>query len=322
MQAKDILAKLVSFNTIEDRDNSAILDFIEKYLADLGFRTDYRSKCLIMSIGDAQPIGFLGHTDTVSHSGNWKTNPFELVEKDGKLYGLGACDMKGGLAAMLAAVAQIDWKNRSGMKLYFTYDEEGNFGGIRELVKKGVKFPASMIVGEPTDNIKINSSRGAIDIRMVFAGKAAHSSVPDEGENAIYKCMDFVAELKEAVKGHTATMNVGIIKGGRMVNIVPEECEMSMDFRTDKVGQNDYIEKLLRELSKKYDAKYEILSNILPFVAERDVRMCNYITEASFLDSKERLILGVGPINAHVDGEYITIASLEKLERQYLALLG
>ena len=222
---------------------------------------------------------------------------------------------------MLSAVAKIDWKNRPGMKLYFTHDEEVNFGGIRELVEKGVKFPASMIVGEPTDNIKINSSRGAIDIRMVFAGKAAHSSVPDEGENAIYKCMDFVAELKEAVKGHTATMNVGIIKGGRMVNIVPEECEMSMDFRTDKVGQNDYIEKLLRELSKKYDAKYEILSSIPPFVAERDVRMCNYITEASFIDSKERLILGVGPINAHVDNEFITANSLKKLEQQYLKLL-
>ena len=95
-----------------------------------------------------------------------------------------------------------------------------------------------------------------------------------------------------------------------------------MDFRTDQLGQDDYIEKLLRDLSKKYDAKYEILSSIPPFVAERDVRMCNYITEASFLDSKERLILGVGPVNAHVDDEYITIASLEKLERQYLALLG
>lgn len=321
MDAKTILAKLVSFDTIEDKENSAIMDYIEGYLAALGFRTEYRSRCLVMSIGDEQPIGFLGHTDTVSHSDNWDTDPFELVEKDGKLYGLGVCDMKGGLAAMLAAVAKVDWKDRSGIKLFFTFDEEQNFGGINELLEKKMVFPNHMIIGEPTDNIEINSSRGAMSAKVSVKGKSAHASVPNEGDNAIYKCIDLINELRELVKGHTATMNVGVINGGRFANIVPDSCEMSVDFRTDKPDQNAHIKKLLDKLSKKYQAKHEIVFSIEPFVADRDVRMCDYITEASFIDVKKRIILGVGPINAHADNEYITIASLEKLERQYLKLL-
>ncbi len=321
MDAKTILAKLISFDAIEDRDNSAIMDYLESFLTKIGFRTEYRSKCLVMSIGDEQPIGFLGHTDTVSCSDNWKTNPFELVENGGKLYGLGVCDMKGGLAAMLAAVAKVDWKNRSGIKLFFTFDEEIGFGGIKELLDKKIDFPDFMIIGEPTDNIEINSSRGEISVKLRFRGKAAHSSVPEEGENAICKAMDFASELKKDVNGHTATMNIGLINGGRLVNIVPDSCEMSIDFRTEKPEQNAYIKNLLDDLSVKYDAKYEVIDNILPFVAERDVRMCNYITEASFLDGKKRIILGAGPINAHVDNEYITVASLEKLEQQYLNII-
>ncbi len=322
MNAKDLLAKLISFNTINDKENGAILDFIEKYLSGFGFHTEYRSKCLVMSIGEEQPIGFLGHTDTVSASNNWKTNPFELTEKDGRLFGLGTCDMKGGIAAMLAVVSQVDWSKCPGMKMYFTFDEETDFGGILELLDKNISFPDKMIIGEPTDNEVINSSKGLVTAKVYFTGKTAHASTPEKGVNAIHNCAEFIYRLREIMGVETATMNVGVISGGRAINIVPEHCEIGIDFRTDKPEQNKVIERALSYFSPLYGAKYEITSNLLPFMAKKDVKMCDFITEASFLSSKERIILGVGPVNPHADNEYIEAESLKKLESQYLELIS
>lgn len=103
-----LLKQLVKFNTIKDRDNKKIINFIENYLLGLGFKTEYKEKSLIMSYGENPSVGFLGHTDTVEYIEGWNTNPFELAEKGGKLFGLGACDMKGGIAAILDAVSSIN----------------------------------------------------------------------------------------------------------------------------------------------------------------------------------------------------------------------
>lgn len=75
MSSKEILKKLISFNTINDKENSKIIDYIEKYLTKLGFKTEYKSSCLVMSINDECNVGFLGHTDTVSYSDDWSYNP-------------------------------------------------------------------------------------------------------------------------------------------------------------------------------------------------------------------------------------------------------
>lgn len=136
-----ILKDLVSFNTIKDKENNEIINYIENYLKSLGFKTEYKSKVLVMSIGVNPKLGFLGHTDTVEYINEFE-KPFEVVEKNGYLYGLGVCDMKGGIAAMLDAVKKIDFtKLNSGLKLYFTYDEEIGFSGIYELLKKKEVYP-------------------------------------------------------------------------------------------------------------------------------------------------------------------------------------
>ena len=118
-----ILKDLVKFNTIKDKENKEIINYIESYLKALGFKTESKTNNLVMSIGSNPKIGFLGHTDTVEYIDEFKT-PFDLTLKDSFLYGLGACDMKGGIAAMLDAVSKVDFSNlKNGMKLYFTYDE-------------------------------------------------------------------------------------------------------------------------------------------------------------------------------------------------------
>ena len=136
-----VLKKLVSFNTINDKENKKIIEYIESFLKNLGFKTEYKTKNLIMSIGQNPKLGFLGHTDTVEYIEEFK-NPFELKENSGFLYGLGVCDMKGGISAMLDAVSKIDFKKlKYGMKLYFTYDEEIGFSGIYELLNKKEVYP-------------------------------------------------------------------------------------------------------------------------------------------------------------------------------------
>ena len=137
-----ILKDLVKFNTVKDKENIGIINYIEKYLLNLGFKTEAKEKYLIMSIGKDHKVGFLGHTDTVKYINGWQTNPYELTVKNSNIYGLGVCDMKGGIAAILEAVSQIDLnKIKNGIKLYFTYDEEIGFGGAYDILKLKKEFP-------------------------------------------------------------------------------------------------------------------------------------------------------------------------------------
>ena len=315
---KEILKDLVSINTINDKDNSKIVNYIESYLKDLGFTTEYKSKCLVMSNRKDCNIGFLGHTDTVDYSNDWDTNPFELVEKDNKFYGLGTCDMKGSIAVLLKLLKDINFKDK-GVKIILTYDEEIGFSGIKELLDKKIVFPDTMIIGEPTNNEIITSSKGLLDLKVIFKGLTAHASTPEEGINAIDKCIDFINKLKKVMKKYeSVTMNVGKITGGRSSNMVPDYCEVALDFRTISKNQNKEIIEKIKSLIK--DDSLEIISNINPFKSNDEINISNFLTEASLIDSKNRYILGLNN-NAHKKNEFITKESIELLEKQYIELI-
>ena len=330
MNSKEILKKLVNFNTIKDKDNKKIIDYLEKYLKKLGFKTEYKSKCLVMKNKDDCNIGFLGHTDTVSYSDAWSFNPLELTEIGNKLYGLGTCDMKGAIAAILSAISKTDFNNmKKGIKLFFTYDEEIGFSGINELINKKISFPKYMIIGEPTNNEIINASKGLLEFKITFKGIASHSSKPEEGINAIENCFNFINRLKafyeelknDKIDSKYATMNIGVIRGGRSINIVPDNCELLIDFRTISKKQNEMI---IEKVKKMIDTKssLEIINNINPFSNnEEKINMCDFITEASFINGNIKYILGIGPINAHKKDEFVTINSLNKLEKQYTKII-
>ena len=333
MEKYKILKDLVKFNTIKDKENKEIIEYIEKYLKNLGFKTEYKTKDLVMSIGKNQKFGFLGHTDTVEYIEEFK-NPFELTLKDGFSYGLGTCDMKGGIAAMLDAVASIDFSNlKSGMKLYFTYDEEIGFGGVYELVKNIEKSPEYMIFGEPTNNEIFTGHKGLIEYEIYFKGLKAHSSNPAKGISANMNAVKFLNELDEfynkeikideekAYEIPYTTMNVGTMYGGSAKNSVSAYCEISIDFR---ISNNKHIEKITKkveELSKKYNAEAKIIELIEPFIDNidfiDDVKTANFMTEASMISGAKRIVLGVGPITAHEVNEHISTKSYDKLVKQY-----
>ena len=137
LNVENVLEDLIKCNTIKDEENEKILDYIENTLNSIGFKTEKRDKFLIMSNKEETSLGFLGHTDTVEFTDGWKYEKFALTKVEDKIYGLGVCDMKSGIAAIISAISQTDFRNfNKGMKLYFTYDEEIGFAGIKEVIKK------------------------------------------------------------------------------------------------------------------------------------------------------------------------------------------
>ena len=120
-------------------------------------------------------------------------------------------------------------------------------------------------------------------------------------------------------------MNVGIIKGGSGINSVSESCEVSIDFRIANKNHINYIQKKIDSLSIKYECKVNKIKEIEPFLDKTKlvdrIKTANFITEASFIDCSNRIILGTGPITAHEVNEYITKESYEKLVKQYRELI-
>lgn len=333
-----ILSDLIKFNTIQDKENKEILNYIENYLLNLNFKTDYKGKYLVMSIGENPKLGFLGHTDTVEYIEGWNSNPFELTKIDNRLYGLGTCDMKGGISAILDAVSKIDFsKLKYGMKLYFTYDEEIGFSGIYDIVNSKEKFPEIMIFGEPTNNQILVGSKGLLEYELKFKGIKAHSSNPAKGKSANMNAVKFIMELdkfyNEKIKKYKesyfeipyTTMNVGTINGGSAKNSVSANCEISIDFRIANKKHIKTIKEKIENLSKKYECEINLIEEIEPFIDKTDlvdtIKTANFMTEASFMQTKSRIILGAGPVTAHEMNEYITEESYMNLVEQYKEII-
>ena len=348
MDAKEILKKLVSFNTVEDKENKEIMNYVKEYLEDLKFKCDLigdEKKVLVAKYGNKPKLGFIGHTDTVNYRDTFGSNPFELLEKEGNLYGLGVCDMKGGIAAFLASLNNIDLdKLDNGIMIILTYDEEKEFGGINYFLSQKIQYPKYVIVGEPTDNVVMNGSKGAIAYKFEFFGKSTHSSMPEESSNT--NCVNFLHELLKLDKyfhkrwcddykfKHT-TMNYGIIKGGERINVVSDYTMATCDFRvTKEIKEYNYIKKYVDRLSKKYNMKYTITHDVLPFyngdtelmkfykeVTGKEIKKFYGLSEASFIKNN-RVLLGPGPVTCHEDYEHISEKSLYETVEIYTKIIN
>ena len=333
-----ILEDLIRFNTIQDKQNEEIINYIESFLKKYNFKTEYKGKYLIMSIGENPKLGFLGHTDTVEYIEGWNTDPFTLTNINGKLYGLGACDMKGGISAMLEAISRIDFRElKYGMKLYFTYDEEIGFRGILDINESKEKFPEMMIFGEPTNNEILVGSKGLLEVELNFKGIKCHSSMPDKGKSANINAVRYLSELEEWYNEEIkidkedlfevpyTTMNIGLLNGGSAINSIPASCMAYLDFRIANKKHTEIIKEKIEQLSVKYNCKAKFIETINPFIDNiemvNETKTANFITEASFIECKNRIILGAGPVTAHEVNEYITEESYKKLIEQYKTII-
>lgn len=265
------LAELVAIPSVNPmgRDDlaasneSRLTDFLEKLFVQhkIGWQrqTTAPGRDNIVAVVEGSPrpdaggtvLLFDAHQDTVPTDG-MTVPPFEAIVRDGRLYGRGACDVKGPMAAMLAAVVRIAEEmpqRRPTLVLACTVNEEQGFTGVKELTslwgRPGSivpRRPDLAVVAEPTDHQVVVAHKGVVRWRCHAKGRAAHSSSPERGDSAIYRMARIVAAVeryeKEVLGAATPhrlcgppTLNVGTIRGGASANIVPERCTIEIERR-------------------------------------------------------------------------------------------
>jgi acetylornithine deacetylase len=254
----NLLRTLIAFPTVSRDSNLALINFASDYLGDLGatcrltYDDDRRKANLFATLGPAGKaagIVLSGHTDVVPVEGqSWDTDPFQLTEKNGKLYGRGSADMKGFIACALALAPEFAHRGlRTPLHFAFSYDEEVGCLGVGRLIADLVQAdirPQSCIVGEPTLMRPIIAHKGRYTFRCTVRGRSCHSAYAPHGVNAVEAAAEAVAFLKQIARRHRdegpydrgfdiahTTIHTGVIRGGSVLNIVPNECVFDFEFR-------------------------------------------------------------------------------------------
>ena len=206
---------------------------------------------LLATIGPMVDGGIVlsGHTDVVPVEGQpWSTNPFDMREQDGRLYGRGACDMKGFDAAVLASVpAFLAQPLKRPIHIVLSYDEETTcLGSVDAIARFGadLPIPGAVIVGEPTMMAVADAHKGVATFHTRVKGAEAHSANPRLGANAISAAAEIVVEIDRLARQCEApelcdprfdppyaTYHVGVIRGGTARNILARECLIEWEFR-------------------------------------------------------------------------------------------
>jgi acetylornithine deacetylase len=255
--SRALLAELIGFDTVSRESNLDMIEFVRQYLAELGVESELfynaeRTKAnLFATIGPRERGGIVlsGHTDVVPVEGQaWTVEAFRLTERDGRLYGRGTADMKGFIASVLAAVPTfLERKLTLPVHLAFSYDEEVGCLGVRPMLaelQRRTPKPALCLIGEPTELKPVLGHKGKLAMRCHVKGAPCHSAYAPYGVNAIQYAARMIGRLEEigeqlAQPEHHderfdppfSTVQTGVIKGGRALNIVPAECEFDFEVR-------------------------------------------------------------------------------------------
>lgn len=297
---REMIEKLIAFDTVSRNSNLPLIDFVADYLNEHGvvatkvYNEDKSKANLYASVGPEVEGGVVlsGHTDVVPVDGQpWVTDPFTVVEKDGKLYGRGTSDMKSFSAI---ALSQVPKMLASGMKapIHFalSYDEEiGCLGApsMIERISEHVPAPRAVIVGEPSMMNIVSAHKGIISLNTKVTGREAHSSLVEDGVSAVMvaaKLMSFIVDMMAENKARSApdcpfsppysTLTCGVVHGGTAGNIIARECEFMWDIRhipeddplsfVDRF--NDYCEKEMLPSMQAIAPEASIVTDIVASV--------------------------------------------------------
>lgn len=256
LNSVDMLRTLVAFPTVSRDSNLPLIDWVEEYLEHFGARcrrtwNEDRTKAnLFAAIGPDAPGGVVlsGHTDVVPvDDQDWHSDPFELTERDGLLFGRGSSDMKGFAAVFLSRLATLNTASMDKpLFLALSYDEEVGCLGIDRMVDDALSNfarPDFAIIGEPTTMQVVRAHKSINVYRTVVTGQAAHSSQPHRGAGAILAAgriierLDDLGRSRRAAAGDSGfeppwtTVQVGTIEGGTAVNILPAHCKFLWEYR-------------------------------------------------------------------------------------------
>lgn len=284
------------------------------------------------------------HLDTVPAGKNWKYPPFDAKIVDGKIYGRGATDCKCHVAACLEVARMLSENKRQlsyDLIIAATADEErGSELGLIPLLEKNILSPTHALVTDGDKFRIMTMQKGVLHLKAKIKGKRAHGAYPWKGDNAIEKASKIIMDLKNfkfIFKPHPLvrppTINIGIIKGGEGINVVPEECEFTLDIRFLPGMDSDSITSGIKKLIEKTTKDYEMTTvNIQqPYEIDRNNPLVKSIESALKMNKikpivtgsegatvmtffKDRNIpsvtFGIGPQMEHETDEYIEIDSL------------
>ena len=355
-----LTSNLVNIKSESEKEGEdEVSKYINEYLQNLGIKSEISAfetgrSSVTASIGEGEGLMLNGHTDTVPIGAEkyWKYGT-EAKAVNGKLYGRGTSDMKGGIAAILSAISGLNFSRaKRRLVLTFVADEEVKSRGSEWLIKHKKELFRNVklgIIAEPTDmNLQV-AQKGHVEIGVTVKGISAHGSMPNLGRNAIVDMSKFMVALdkfqknlkqKDKILGK-GTINIGTIRGGQATNVVPDLCEVKIDRRlvpgeTGKIAVSQ-IKKILDSLDVDYsispyqsrppfklDEKSRIVKFLSSIIPTKHTSTTGY-TEAELYNSMAKIecvVFGPGTKKIiHKPNEYVSIANLTKSQNYYSKII-
>jgi acetylornithine deacetylase len=306
--SKEMIARLVAFDTTSRSSNLPLIDFVSDYLGAYGVQLvrvpspDGSKANLYATLGPKAPGGIVlsGHTDVVPVDGqDWQSDPWTLTEKDGRLYGRGTADMKSFSAIALALVPEFLARGlRTPLHFALSYDEEVGCIGVRPLIARITERfarPRLVIVGEPTGMQVVTAHKGIRAFITTVRGHEVHSSQTHKGVNAIAVAAELIRFLGELAKKQEkigdatgrfeppyTSIHVGMIEGGTALNIVPRHCRFLWEFRPLPGADEEAIIGAFRNF-----AEHKVLPRLKAVSPEADIVIEEGHSIPSFIASAE-----------------------------------
>ena len=357
MSTEQILADLVAIDSVSSRSNAEIISYLARRCEALGLKLDTFAHVdangsekinLVARTSDTDDVELVlaGHTDTVPYDPSWP-EALVLTERDGKLFGRGACDTKAFIAAALMAVENVDIRKLTRpLALVFTSDEEIGCLGAKRLADAKPFTVKHAIVGEPTSLQPRRAGKGYCLAQVNVRGREAHSAYPRLGASAIFRAGRLIRRIESIAEElqHDrrqdfdppfTTLNIGLINGGTAKNIIPGECRFTLEWRTVPGQEANYVLDQVRaaviDLKRddpEFECEIEAARADDSFATPADSGLVKFLEQASNQSSgtvafgteapsmivlgAEAVVFGPGDIRvAHRTGEFVPIDQLQ-----------
>lgn len=327
MNVNELTRKLIDIPSISG-DEKRVGEFLTSYLEDRGYTVEQqevaKDRFNVFAATDAPPRVVLStHMDTVP--------PYiESREDEERIYGRGACDAKGIIAAQIMAAELLRGTGIREVGLLFTVDEEqGSLGAQVANKFKLERAPEYLINGEPTDNKLASATKGSLRLTLKTTGRAAHSAYPEQGESAIEKLLDALESIrtcewpKDDLLGET-TCNIGVINGGTRPNVVPAAAEAELQIRL--VSKVESVKSILEKaVAGRAEIEYMSAHEPIYLKTVSGIEQCvvRFTTDIPCLSEWGKpLLLGPGSIlNAHTDHEFVEKRELTEAVNLYVGIV-
>ncbi len=357
-----LLSELVALDTTSSRPNAPLVELARGVLEAAGFQVErvaYRDGAGVEKVnlvavkgggaGGRAALALVGHTDCVPYDAAW-TDALRLKERDGKLYGRGACDTKGFIACALHAATRYAGPLHAPLMVLLTADEELGCEGATPLVTVGTGRARHAIGGEPTRLMPVRAHKGYCLAEVEVFGREGHSAYPDLGASAIFRAGRFLQKLEALAKTRLredrdtafeppyTTVNVGVIQGGKAANVLAGSCRFIVEWRPLPRQPKERVLELLASIQHElvqdepgYEARVHLLRTEPAVDTREDAEVVRLLagltgnapitvsfgTEAPQLTElgAEAVVFGPGDIRvAHQTGEFVPTEDLVHCE--------